>query len=93
MLTVAFNGYIIMSTNRNIEGEEMREYLVDLRNNANLSQQDVADYIGVTRQYYNAIENGSRQKKMDITLITKLSKLFDLSLQQICSYENAYRKN
>lgn len=71
----------------------MREYLIELRNKLNLSQQDVADYVGISRQYYNAIENGIRQKKMDITLITKFSKLFKVTLQKICDLENEWQKN
>lgn len=71
----------------------MREYLIELRSKLNLSQQDVADYVGISRQYYNAIENGLRQKKMDITLITKFSKLFKLSIQKICDLENEWQNN
>ena len=71
----------------------MREYLIEMRNKLNLSQQDVADYVGISRQYYNAIENGIRQKKMDITLITKFSKLFKVTLQMICDLENEWQKN
>ena len=47
----------------------MRTYLVKRRNELNLSQQDVANSIGISRQYFNSIENGTRQKKMDITLV------------------------
>lgn len=52
-----------------------------------LSQQDVAETIGITRQYYQQIEAGERQQKMDITLITKLSKAFDISVNQIINNE------
>lgn len=69
----------------------MREYLVKLRKQYDLSQQDVADYVGISRQYYNAIENGVRQKKMDITLITKFADLFKTSLQRICDAESEWQ--
>lgn len=52
-----------------------------------LSQQNVAETIGITRQYYQQIEAGERQQKMDITLITKLSKAFDISVSQIINNE------
>lgn len=69
----------------------MREYLVELRKKHDLSQQDVADYVGISRQYYNAIENGIRQKKMDVTLITKFADLFKTSLQKICDAESEWQ--
>lgn len=69
----------------------MREYLVKLRKQYDLSQQDVADYVGISRQYYNAIENGVRQKKMDVTLITKFADLFKTSLQKICDAESEWQ--
>lgn len=53
----------------------MRDYLISLRSTHKLSQQDVADMVGISRQYYNAIENGNRQKKMDITLLSRESVL------------------
>lgn len=52
-----------------------------------LSQQNVAETIGITRQYYQQIEAGERQQKMDITLITKLSKVFGISVNQIINNE------
>lgn len=69
----------------------MREYLVKLRKQYDLSQQDVADYVGISRQYYNAIENGVRQKKMDVTLVSKFADLFKTSLQRICDAESEWQ--
>ena len=65
----------------------MRSYLVEKRNQLGLSQQDVADLIGVSRQYYNFIENGSRQKKMDIDLLTKLSAALDIPISDLIEME------
>ena len=36
----------------------LRDYLKELRESKGLSQQNVADSIGITRQYYQQIENG-----------------------------------
>ena len=58
-----------------------------MRESKGLSQQNVAEAIGITRQYYQQIEAGERQQKMDITLITKLSKAFDISVSQIINNE------
>lgn len=38
-------------------------------------------------QYYEMIESGDRQKNMDFTLVTKISTLFGISMEQIAEYE------
>ena len=65
----------------------MREYLKQLRAEKNMTMQEVADAFGITRQYYEMIESGDRQKKMDFTFITKISMLFGISIEQIAKYE------
>lgn len=72
----------------------MREYLKQLRTDRNMTMQDVADAFGITRQYYEMIESGERQRKMDFTLVTKISALFGISMERIAEYEQeiAYRK-
>lgn len=71
----------------------MREYLKELRLVNNLTMQDIADKIGITRQYYQQIEAGERQKKMDITLVKKLADIFDVSMERIASLENGWKNN
>ncbi len=66
----------------------MRKYLKYLREAKCLSMQDVADKIGISRQYYQLIEAGERQKKMDISLVIKLAKIFNVSLETIVENEN-----
>ena len=64
-----------------------REYLKQLRISKNMTMQDVADAFGMTRQYYEMIESGDRQKKMDFSLVTKISDLFGISMEKIAEYE------
>lgn len=64
-----------------------RDYLKELREERNMSMQSVADRIGISRQYYQLIEAGERQKKMDITLVIALSNLFDVAPEQIINQE------
>lgn len=66
-----------------------RQYLIDLRARANESQQDVADAIGISRQYYSFIESGERQKRMDITLATRLARHFSVDISVIVEHEDA----
>lgn len=65
----------------------MREYLAKLRQQRNESQQDVAEAIGISRQYYRMIETGERQKRMDIILISALAKHFGISEAEIVNLE------
>lgn len=53
--------------------EQVREYLIEAREKAGLTQQDVANRIGISRQYYQMVETGERQKRMDLSLAGGLS--------------------
>lgn len=68
----------------------MRDYLVTLRKERNESQQDVANAINVSRQYYSLIENGERQKKMDTTIVFTLASHFGISAADLLEMEQAY---
>lgn len=68
----------------------MRKYLIELRKKQNESQHDVAKSIGISRQYYAMIENGARQKKMDIVLVTALASHFNVPIDAIFSAEQDY---
>lgn len=65
----------------------MRNYLIGLREQRNESQQDVADAIRVSRQYYAMIERGERQKKMDITVMSALATHFNIPLAEFIGLE------
>lgn len=69
----------------------MRAYLRQLRMEFGMTQQDVADCIGVSKQYYGMIENGERKQKMDLDTATKLAKLFDVPLELIVAREQELR--
>lgn len=64
-----------------------RDYLIQLRGQRNESQQDVANALGITRQYYSLIENGDRQKRMDVMLIASLANHFGVPIAEIVSLE------
>ena len=55
-----------------------------------LSQQEVADKVGVSREYYRLIEAGKRQKHMDLTLITRFAEAFDENVYEILAAEMEY---
>lgn len=61
----------------------MRQYLVDLRMKNGFSQQDVANRLGISRQYYQMIENGERQKHMALSLASSFAVLYGVSVMDI----------
>ncbi len=65
----------------------MREYLKQLREKMGITQQKVADKLDISLSYYNLIENGDRQKNMDLLLASKISKVLNVSLEFIISEE------
>ena len=60
----------------------------ELRINKNITQQMVADVVGITRQYYNMIETGERQKKLSIDMARNLADVFGVTFEYICAQEN-----
>ena len=65
----------------------MRTYLVALRKEKNLTQKQLAEKLDISESYYNQIENGERQKRMDITIIDRLSKALEVSTAEIINRE------
>lgn len=65
----------------------MRDYLVALRKEKNLTQKQLAEKLDISESYYNQIENGERQKRMNVTIIDRLSKALDISVGDIIRYE------
>jgi len=63
----------------------MKNKIRDLRTARNMTQEDLASIIGVSRQTINAIE----KEKFDPSLPTafKMSKLFELPIDQIFLFE------
>ena len=68
----------------------MREWLIKLRGNS--TQNEIAQKLGITQQYYSYIENGDRQKKMDIQICEKIAQVFGISVADVINYEAALDK-
>ncbi len=61
----------------------MREWLRDLRNQKGLTMKNIAEKLGISESYYCAIENGERQKKMDMLLASGLSAILEVPVSRI----------
>ena len=53
-----------------------------------MSQQNVAEQLGISQNYYSMIEAGERQSKMTIEMAQKLANIFDVSIEVILNNEN-----
>lgn len=63
----------------------MREWLIKLRGSS--TQGDIAKKLGISQQYYSYIENGERQRKMDIQICEKIAEVFNISVSDVIKYE------
>lgn len=68
-------------------GENVREYLKKLRLKKKMTKQAVADFLGISQNYYTYIENGERQKSLDLAYASKLAELFNVSADWIAKQE------
>lgn len=65
----------------------MRGWLLEEREKKGLSQAEMAKRIGISESYYSLIEAGHRQRRMDITLVSKLSSILELPLGRVIDLE------
>ena len=63
----------------------MRNHLKELRQKENISQDDLASILKVSRQTINSIETGKFDPSLK--LVMKMTKHFNVSLEQIFIYE------
>lgn len=68
----------------------MRVYMVELRKKSNKSQQQVADVVGISRQYYSAIEKGERQKKISVDLLCRIADAINVPVDELITEERKY---
>lgn len=66
----------------------MRNYLVSLRKEKGFTQKQLANQLDISESYYNQIEKGERQKRMDITIINKLATALNISMADLIDFEN-----
>ena len=65
----------------------MRKWLKEARTKKDMTMKQIAVELGITESYYSLIENGDRQKAMDISLAKKLSEILDIPVEKIVVLE------
>ena len=63
----------------------MKNIVPELRGKYNLSQQQLAELLGVSRQTILAIEKGRYNPSLELAF--KISKVFDLTIEVIFQYD------
>lgn len=65
----------------------MRKWLRVLRENKGLSQTNMAEKLGLSRQGYSNIESGKRQADLNLSITSKLANIFGISIDEIVQME------
>lgn len=65
---------------------DLGKKIIEMRKNAKLSQEQLAEKLDVTRQTISNWENGKFYP--DIDALVKISKCFNISLDDLLSYDN-----
>lgn len=65
----------------------MREWLGEKRRECGYTAKEMSEKLNISESYYSYIENGERQKRMDITLVSKLAVIFGTPIEEIIAAE------
>ncbi|MBA7519728.1 hypothetical protein ES705_11815 [subsurface metagenome] len=81
--------YIAFTTTEKASNE-MKNKLKVFRAIHDLTQEDLAEKVGVTRQTINAIEKSKYNPSLELAF--KLARLFDVKIEDIFIYDGAAQK-
>ena len=70
----------------------MRNWLKQLRLDAQMSRIDIAENLGIGRSYYSEIELGAKQQDMSLSMMIKIAEVFDMSVEKIMQLEIQWLK-
>ena len=67
----------------------LRKWLIELREQKNITQAVMAKKLNISQSYYAQIEAGERQADLNLSTLTALSEIFKISISKIIKYERA----
>lgn len=70
----------------------MREWLKNSRKEKGITMSELARKFDISESYYCLIENGERQKRMDISLLAKLADTLNIPIAEIVALEEKWKK-
>lgn len=71
--------------------KELRTIIKDLREDKDIKQKTIAEYLGVSQQSYSNYENGHRE--IPIWAVTKLASFYQVSIDYLLGSEEGYAGN
>ena len=74
-----------------IQGDDMYQRIRDLREDHDLKQRQLAEYLNCSQRVYSNYELGQRDIPTDILI--KLSKLYDVSVDYLLGLTNNSKRN
>jgi transcriptional regulator with XRE-family HTH domain len=65
----------------------MRDWLIKARTEKGMTMKQMGEALDISESYYSMIEAGTRQKQMDLTLVSRLSAVLDVPIAKIAALE------
>ena len=70
----------------------MREWLKNSRKEKGITMSELASKLDISESYYCLIENGERQKRMDISLLAKLADTLNIPIAAIVALDEKWKE-
>ena len=71
----------------------MRTWLKNQRIRNKFTQNEISKKLDISQNYYSSIENGERQKDLDLSLVVKLAEILGVSINYIIEEEEKLKAN
>jgi transcriptional regulator with XRE-family HTH domain len=71
----------------------LRAWLKELRLSKKLTQEELSSKLGIAQTLYSKIENGDRQKDMNLSIASAIASTFKISLKRVNEYEKLWRES
>lgn len=71
----------------------MRNYLIQARVQAGLTQAQAAKKLLISQNYLSDIETGKRQKDLRLNVLKGCAKIYGIALEDLIYGESEYQKN
>ena len=68
----------------------MRDWLLQQRKEKGRTMKDMAAALGISEGYYCCIENGDRQKRMDLVTLLGIASALECDPAELMYYEKLY---
>lgn len=81
---------MIISQNEIYGGDNVREYLVKLRERRSLTQIEAAKRLLISQSYLSSLETGVRKRSLSLATLKAFAKLYGAPLELLITEEGRY---